>query len=57
VAPAGDHLWGKMTFTYTRKVSPMSLETDYAVVEAEVMYYDGLGYKVSTITTQEFTVY
>lgn len=57
VPPTGDYVWGTVTFTLTRSAGDLSLETDYAVVKAEVSYYEGLGYKVSRITTEEFTVY
>lgn len=57
VPPTGDHVWGTVVFTLTRRAGDMSLETDYAVIRAEVSYYDDLGYKVSRITTEEFTVY
>lgn len=57
VPPTGDHVWGTVVLTLTRSASELSLETDYAVVRAEVSYFDGLGYKVTRITTEEFTVY
>lgn len=57
MAPTGDHVWGTVAYTLTRSAGGYSLETDYAVVRVEVSYFDGLGYKVSRITTEEFTVY
>ena len=58
VAPTGDHVWGTVTYTNIRKVGgDYSLQTDYAKVMVEVSYYEGLGYKVSKITTEETTVY
>lgn len=35
----------------------MSLTTDYAVLTAEVTWHDGLGYKMSRLVTEEYTVY
>lgn len=57
VPPTGDFAWGTVTYTLTRGYGDMSLTTDYAVVTAEVTWYDGLGYKVSRISTEEYTVY
>lgn len=58
VQPTGDHVWGTVTYTNIRKVGgDYSLQTDYAMVEVEVSYYEGLGYKVSKVVTEETTVY
>ena len=58
VEPTGDHVWGTITYTNIRNVGgDYSLQTDYAKVTAEVTYYEGLGYRISKITTEETTVY
>ena len=58
VPPTGDFVWGTVTFTNIRKVGgDYSLQTDYAKVQAEVTYYEGRGYKVSKVFTEETTVY
>ena len=56
VAPTGDHVWGHVTCTFTRRQGEMSLITDYVVLTVEVSYYDGLGYLASKVTSEEFTV-
>ena len=56
--PTGDHVWGTVTYTHIRKVGgDYSLETDYATVRVEITWYEGMGYKVSKILTEETTVY